>query len=212
MTWRICLKRKWTKKVFMGNSVLLCLIICLSLLAPSVPADQNVLSVRHSSEAPSSGESVTVFTELADTSNVSWVRLIYCTIDPYACQLPVDMNSSDGRVYTGEIKGYGEGEQIGYSITIRYTDNHTEKYPKGMQDGDNIIEPIQGAFYYSYTVSGEYADGADESCDSGFFLTCTTRTGLLIQLSVAGAFIALAALYYYKKGKLRREGKEKEGK
>ncbi len=113
---------------------LFAMIMLLLISIPTVNAEGNIKSVMHSPQEPSAGQDITVFVEVNSTSNITGVKLEYCTVEPAQCYVPLTMTLGEDNTYSAQItRDFEGGTIIEYNITITY-DNGSEEYsPVGSQ-------------------------------------------------------------------------------
>jgi len=161
LTWRLGKKRK--ARIIIP----ILLSFFLSSLIPQLNSDaqaSNILNVYHSPNNPTPLDQVRIFLEVQDDSNILWVRLVYCTIDPYICFTPpLNMTKSSSNHYEALItRTFQSGKEIGYNITIRYEDGSEEKAPTKIGYQNNlIVEPVPDALYFYYIISDEKGTSPD---------------------------------------------------
>jgi len=120
----------------------------------------NVSKVSHSPEIPKTGEDVEITIEFEDASNISSIFIIYCTIEPFKCQAPVDIseNSVNENTFTYTItKKYDPGTQIGFKFKVTYQNSTIQYVPKSQDDSNihSLSGPFGGSYYFIYTLESE---------------------------------------------------------
>lgn len=113
-------------------AVVFTLALAMPFLSIPVASESNIISVSNKPQYPISGESITVYLEVNDTSNITGVRLLYCEIEPnYLCYTPaLNMTLGVNNTYRTIITEHLEDiERLGYNITVTYTDGSKEYSP-----------------------------------------------------------------------------------
>ena len=120
------------KAGLLKKSLVMLVLIILLIFLPNVSAEPNIKSVTYYPENPFSGDEITVYVEVNDTSNITDVRLLYCQIEPsYLCYPPLHMTLIDNNTYTINITENLEGiTRLGFNITVSYENGSKEYSPK----------------------------------------------------------------------------------
>lgn len=135
-------------------------LLALIALLPSIAAHGDghhhpqVRDAHHTPDAPARGQNVDVEIELANTTNVSEVRLVYCRVQHYACGPALVMRNPAGTHYFATIpwtsRFFDDVTTVGYRAEIEY-DNGTlasspiQHYPYRPVD---LIEESDTYYYY----------------------------------------------------------------
>jgi hypothetical protein len=148
------------------KSSILAVILALSLLTSIIPlqvSGAEVSETSHSPDVPKSGEAVEISVTLVDVTNVTGVSMIYCSIDPFLCEMPVDMSpdTSNANKFKYTItKEYDPGMQVGYKFKISYQSGSPESVPKSQADSSihPVAGPFEGSFYFVYSLESPAAE------------------------------------------------------
>ena len=126
-----------SKAKVLVKSWFLVVFIILLICSPPARAEPNIRNVTHSPQNPVAGEDISVFVEVNNTSNITEVKLQYCTVDPGLCYPHITM-TLDNKTYSAQItRDFEDGTIIEYNITITYDAGH-----KKAQKAVDIIKDI----------------------------------------------------------------------
>lgn len=159
----------------------------------------NVLEIYQTPNRITQSDNLSVYLEVADSSNIQQIYFTFCQLTNSLCYLPVVMTPQGGNWYEGSTNpmtaypGMDPGVRAGYNITITYTDNSTLSEPSlpnafanltvaQSVTGENLFEMVVSnpVFGLSGTVTdaatGAPILGATVSLGPGN-VTATTSTG-----------------------------------
>jgi hypothetical protein len=136
----------------------LALVATLALVASSRPAaaEWNILSTWLDPENPVPGQDTLAYVELATTENVTWIRVIQCTLEPYVCFTPLYVQSPDSTVTSVILREVDPGTPAGWNITVRYENGTVEQSPVfgNVYPGLETVSPVPEALYFKYVMGG----------------------------------------------------------
>jgi hypothetical protein len=143
-----------------GFAAILLAFALVLLTAPTGVLGASVSEVTHEPAIPKSGEGVDLTLKFSDVSNVTKVTVIYCTIEPFECELPQVMtrNLSDDTIFTYTITNvYEPGTRMGFKFVISFDDRPNENFPKS--EGNSSLHvldgPFEGSYYFTYALESE---------------------------------------------------------
>ncbi len=117
-------------------STLLLLFTLLALLSPNAAADGgNVVNAYIVPDPPFGGQTVLIYSQLADLTNVTDVQSQYCTVNPDTMEIGVcyflPTEDLGNNIFVSEItKLFSGGTMMGYKIIVVYQNQTTEFYPE----------------------------------------------------------------------------------
>jgi len=162
-----------------------------------------VVEVSHSPDEPEAGQDVDITMKVDNATNITDVKMIFCTIDPFKCEFPVDMDqdSSDDTIFRYTItKDYDSGTKLGFKFKINYDNSTVQDFPESTANSDiHAVEgPFQGFYYFVFTLKSE----PDNNIDILPWI-------VIIVLVVAIMPLIAAVLLWMKKRKGRKDEGEK---
>ena len=170
-------------------------------LIPAHAGTANVIEVTHSPDVPESGQDVNITMKVDNATNITSVKIIYCSIEPFICQLPANMtkSSSDNNLFTYTItKKYNPRTKIGFKFNITYEDATYQILPKST--ADSSLHPVEGPYdkfyYFTFTIK------SDSIVDTNFL------TWIVIVIIVVAIIPLIAAILLWTK---KRKGRKDEG-
>ncbi len=173
------------------------------LAAPTGVQGASISEVTHAPAVPKSGEGVDLTLKFSDASNVTQVTVIYCTIEPFKCELPAVMtrNASDDTMFTYTIaKTFDPGIRMGFKFVIGFDNGPNENFPKS--EGDSSLHvldgPFEGSYYFIYSL------------ESGNTQDLTLFLIVLVVLLVAFIPLIVATMILMKKRKAKGNRDEDE--
>ncbi len=130
-------------------------VIFLSILFVGDQVDAltsyGITSIQQSPSAPVHGENLTVTVVFYDTTNISYVQLLICTLTPnFLCESPITMVEQETGTYAGIfLIEYEIGTTIGYHIKINYDNDTAITVPERSAFLDmDVIEPLTDFYYF----------------------------------------------------------------
>ena len=144
------------------------LIVLSILLSAGVTGELEITQVSQSSDVAQPNADFTVTLEFSDASDVELVKLLLCQLEPefYCESNPILMEKTSENVYSATfVVPFENGSVMGYHIQIVYTNGSDVMIPNapdflGMS---NIVEPIQGEFYFKVPVLVSNENGNTET-------------------------------------------------
>jgi cytochrome c-type biogenesis protein len=125
-------------------STLLLLSTLLALLSPNATADGNVVNTYLVPDEPFGGQTVEIYSQLANLTDVDQVQSQYCTVNPETLEigvcyfLPTEYQGNN--TYLSNVTElFNGGTMMGYKIIVAYENQTLEYYPE-----DHYI-------YYNYS-------------------------------------------------------------
>jgi cytochrome c-type biogenesis protein len=116
-------------------STLLLLFTLLVLLSPNAAADGNVVNAYIVPDEPFGGQTVEIYSELANLTDVDQVQSQYCTVNPDTMEigvcyfLPTEYQGNN--TYLSTITElFSGGTMMGYKIIVAYANQSLEYYPE----------------------------------------------------------------------------------
>jgi cytochrome c-type biogenesis protein len=179
------------KRMIRFSSALLLLFTLLVLLSPNGTAQGNVVDAYIDPVQPYAGETVSVYSELADLTNVSAVQTQYCTVDPETMEVGIcyftPAEDLGNQTFLSNITDlFDGGTMLGYKIIVQYDDQSLEYYPE------------ENYFYFNY--SGSSLPPAD---------TEIPMEVIVIEALLGVFIVALVVLIAYRKVKGIKTGTNK---
>ncbi|MCE7743144.1 MAG: hypothetical protein GOP50_11905 [Candidatus Heimdallarchaeota archaeon] len=130
----------------------------------SATSDLGITSIEHSPSTLIQGENLTVTVVFYDTTNISQVKLLLCTITPeFLCEpQPILMVEMEAGTYEGKfLVDYDIGTTVGYHIKIVYENFTSVIIPETPTFLDmDIIEPITGFYFFDAGAVQQRTDSA----------------------------------------------------
>ncbi|MCG3217090.1 MAG: hypothetical protein KAS63_10215 [Candidatus Heimdallarchaeota archaeon] len=125
-----------------------------------VLGEYNILTLDHTPKPLQQYENITVSISFSDTSNITYVKLFICRLEPeFLCEdNPIFMQETEPFSYVGTfLIIYDEGTLVGYHIQLVYSNGSFVVIPDSINFGSisNIVEPVEGDYYISAGIVGE---------------------------------------------------------
>ncbi|MHA1200463.1 MAG: hypothetical protein ACTSQF_14165 [Candidatus Heimdallarchaeaceae archaeon] len=130
----------------------------------SVTGELGITSIEHSPSSLIQGENLTVTVYFYNTTDISQVKLLICTITPeFLCEpQPIPMVEMETGTYEGKfLVEYDVGTTVGYHIIIVYENFTSVIIPERSALLDmEIIEPLTGFYFFDAGAVQERTDSA----------------------------------------------------
>lgn len=145
-------------KITIVSLLLLAFILAFTARVSIAKAESlSIISVIHAPTMPSQGTDVNVQVTFNDDSNVSTIRIQYCSLTPiYSCHsTQYSMTEIGSNLWSGNFTVTEESGTIGFELIISLTNGSTITAPDSSDflGYDNIVEPITGFFYFSIDIT-----------------------------------------------------------
>jgi PGF-CTERM protein len=170
------------KTLLVGSAFLL----YLAVSPAAVSAEWNILGTWLEPENPTPGVDTVVYVELASTENVTWIRVVQCTLAPYVCFSPNYIQSPTSSISSVVLREVDPGMSVGWNVTVLYDNGTQEQSPAlgNAYPGQETVSPIPEALYFKYVMGGEPQDG-DGKSTPGFEAAVTVAVVLAAAVAVS---------------------------
>jgi cytochrome c biogenesis protein CcdA len=139
--------------------ILILIIISFQTFKETVQAADNratVLDVTHSSPGSEVNGSLSVTIEFQDVTEISSVRINFCSIEPFFCFYTTYLNYTGDNTYSGLFQDFGfkTGTTLIYNFDIKYIDDSSDKFPNNstLNKYDNLFEVAENIYYFTFKV------------------------------------------------------------
>ena len=143
---------KKTEKISKVLPIFVILLLAFATDQARADVDFGITSIGVSPTPLRSGENMTVTVVFYDTTNITDVQLLVCTITPnFVCESPVNMVEKETGIYEGAfLIEYQIDTVVGYHIKINYANATNIVIPEDSSFLDmDVIEPYPGIYYFN---------------------------------------------------------------
>ncbi len=136
-------------------------LLVIAGLPPAAAEEWNLQRTWVEPAEPVPGEDVFVYVELASVENVTWIRIIQCTITPYVCFSPFYVDRPAALLSSELLREVDPGTAVGWNVTVLYDNGTQEQSPLfgKTYPGLETISPVPEAIYFQYEMGDGLPDG-----------------------------------------------------
>ncbi len=174
-------------------SVVVILALYAFTITPSLAENVEVSRIWHSPKEPAYDDSMNVYLELENSTNVEKIEIFMCTLDPFICFYSDSMELLENGTFksTMDLDDYelDANMTIGYNFEITYLNTTKKKIPNDSMadDFDNILKVGEEVYYLTLTLGEgqETVDNEEEVEAIPYMMMAMILIGLVVFTAIA---------------------------